>query len=78
MVTALGRRLQRLSDLIFAPPIGDYRARTKVALRILGVIPSAAVREPLLGIDPEEEARIRAALVAAGLLPQVTGPGPRR
>ncbi|MEA2520081.1 MAG: 4-hydroxy-tetrahydrodipicolinate synthase [Chloroflexota bacterium] len=66
-VLELGRRLQRLADVIFAAPIGDYRARTKVALRMLGVVPSDAVRPPLLPIDAREVDRIADALAAADL-----------
>lgn len=68
-VEELGRPLQLLSDVIFAPPVVDYRARTKEALRMLGVIPSAAVRPPLLPVDDAERARIQDALEAAGLAP---------
>jgi 4-hydroxy-tetrahydrodipicolinate synthase len=71
-VLEVGGRLQRLSDVIFAPPIGDYRARTKVALQSLGVLPSAAVRRPLLPLDTAEVDRVRAAVAAAGLAPRVT------
>jgi 4-hydroxy-tetrahydrodipicolinate synthase len=67
VVTTVGGRLQRLADVIFAPPVGDYRARTKAALHLLGVIPSVAVRAPLLGIADREVARIAAALDEAGL-----------
>ena len=65
----LGARLQRLSDVIFAPPVVDYRARTKEALRMLGAIPSATVRPPLLPVDDRERRRIQEALEAAGLQP---------
>ncbi|MBA2718359.1 MAG: dihydrodipicolinate synthase family protein [Chloroflexi bacterium] len=67
VVVDLGRTLQRLADVIFAPPIGDYRARTKVALRLLGAIPGDAVRPPLLAIDADEVDRISRALTEAGL-----------
>jgi 4-hydroxy-tetrahydrodipicolinate synthase len=67
-VRQLGTRIQRLADVIFAPPVADYRARTKEALRMLGVIPSAVTRPPLLAIDDAERARVRAALVTAGLV----------
>jgi 4-hydroxy-tetrahydrodipicolinate synthase len=70
-VLEVGGRLQRLSDVIFAPPIGDYRARTKVALEALGVIPSAAVRRPLLPLDDAEVERVRGAVAAAGLAPRI-------
>jgi 4-hydroxy-tetrahydrodipicolinate synthase len=64
----IGGRLQRLADVVFAPPVGDYRARTKTALRLLGVIPSDAVRAPLLGIDEHEVRVIAAALDEAKLV----------
>ena len=63
-----GERIQRLADMIFAPPVADYRARTKEALAMMGVIPSAVTRPPLLPIDDADRARVRAALVTAGLL----------
>lgn len=65
---ALGRRIQRLADVIFAPPVRDYRVRLKEALRMTGVIPSAAIRPPLLPVSDAERRRIRAALRTAGLL----------
>jgi 4-hydroxy-tetrahydrodipicolinate synthase len=68
-VDELGPRLQRLADVIFAPPVGDYRARTKAALRMLGVLPSDAVRPPLLPLPPEDVDRVREAVRAAGLEP---------
>ncbi|MBX3029760.1 MAG: dihydrodipicolinate synthase family protein [Chloroflexi bacterium] len=64
----IGARIQRLADVIFAPPVADYRARTKEALTMLGVLPRAVTRPPLLPVDDAERARIRAALVAAELL----------
>lgn len=64
---ALGARLQPLADVIFAPPVTDYRARTKVALALLGVIDEVAVRPPLLAIGKEEHGVIAQALQAAGL-----------
>src|SRR6185436_1925069 len=35
---ALGHRLQPLADMVFGPPVTDYRARTKEALVMLGVL----------------------------------------
>jgi 4-hydroxy-tetrahydrodipicolinate synthase len=64
---ALGARVQRLADVVFAPPIRDYRVRLKEALRILGVIPCAAIRPPLPPVSDEERERIAAALREAGL-----------
>jgi 4-hydroxy-tetrahydrodipicolinate synthase len=68
-VRELGERIQRLADVIFAPPVADYRARTKEALLMQGVIPGAVTRPPLLPIDDADRARVRAALVTAGVLP---------
>ena len=65
----LGHRLQPLADIIFAPPITDYRARTKEALKMLGVLENTTVRPPLLPVAEVEREVIRCALQAAGLLP---------
>jgi 4-hydroxy-tetrahydrodipicolinate synthase len=69
-VQELGAPLQRLSDVIFAPPVVDYRVRTKEALRMLGVIPNSTVRPPLLPLVEAERRRIGQALEAAGLRPR--------
>jgi 4-hydroxy-tetrahydrodipicolinate synthase len=42
--------------------------RMKEALVLLGRIPNAAVRPPLMKLDAAEISRIRAALVESGLL----------
>ncbi len=64
----LGRKVQKLADVIFAQPVRDYRVRTKEALVMQGVIPRATVRAPLMGIDDAERAKVRAALAEAGLV----------
>jgi 4-hydroxy-tetrahydrodipicolinate synthase len=64
----LGCRLQPLADVIFAPPVTDYRARTKEALKMLGILENTTVRSPLLPISDNECELIRRALQAAGLL----------
>lgn len=64
----LGSRLQPLADVIFAPPVTDYRARTKEALRMLGILENTTVRAPLLPISEAECETIRLALQKAGLL----------
>jgi len=64
----LGARLQPLADVIFAPPITDYRARTKEALKMLGILENTTVRPPLLPIPESEHETIRQALQSAGLL----------
>jgi 4-hydroxy-tetrahydrodipicolinate synthase len=65
---ALGRRVQRLADVVFAPPVGDYRVRLKECLRILGVLEAAHVRRPLMPIRDEERAMLAEVLAAVGLL----------
>jgi len=65
---ALGNRLQPFADIIFAPPVTDYRARTKVALQMLGVLDNTTVRAPLLPITEAEQAVVRQGLQKAGLL----------
>ncbi len=67
----LGSRLQPLADVIFAPPVTDYRARTKEALKLLGVLENTTVRPPLLPISDFERETIRGALQNAGLLSPV-------
>ena len=64
----LGSQLQPLADIIFAPPVTDYRARTKEALKMLGVLENTTVRPPLLPIAESEHETIRRALQNAGLL----------
>ena len=64
----IGSRLQPLADVIFAPPVTDYRARTKEALKMLGVLENTTVRPPLLPIQESELETIRNALQKAGLL----------
>jgi 4-hydroxy-tetrahydrodipicolinate synthase len=64
----LGKRLQALADVIFAPPVSDYRARTKEALKLMGIIEHTVVRPPLLDVDDAERDKIRRALQRAGML----------
>jgi 4-hydroxy-tetrahydrodipicolinate synthase len=65
----LGHIIQPLADVIFAPPVRNYRARTKEALAMLGVLDRATVRPPLLPVSERERAEVRRALQTAGLLP---------
>jgi 4-hydroxy-tetrahydrodipicolinate synthase len=64
----LGSRLQPLADVIFAPPVTDYRSRTKEALKMLGILENTTVRPPLLPVPESEHETIRRALQSAGLL----------
>jgi len=65
---SLGHRLQPLADVIFQRPVTDYRARTKEALKLLGVFKNAVVRPPLLPLSPAEQESVYQALTKAGLL----------
>jgi 4-hydroxy-tetrahydrodipicolinate synthase len=64
----LGSRLQPLADVIFAPPVTDYRARTKEALKMLGILENTTVRPPLLPVTDADCEVIHQALQTAGLL----------
>ncbi|HUF52313.1 MAG TPA: dihydrodipicolinate synthase family protein [Dehalococcoidia bacterium] len=59
--------VQPLVTAVFAPPVRDYRARTKEALVELGVIPAAHTRPPLLSIPPDDRERLLAAVRSARL-----------
>jgi 4-hydroxy-tetrahydrodipicolinate synthase len=64
---ALGARVQRLADVIFAAPVANYRARLKEALRLLGVLETAHVRLPLLELGDQERTTVRKTLEEVGL-----------
>jgi 4-hydroxy-tetrahydrodipicolinate synthase len=65
---ALGRRVQRLADVVFAVPVGDYRVRLKECLRILGVLEHAHVRRPLMPLGEDERSSLAEVLREVGLL----------
>jgi 4-hydroxy-tetrahydrodipicolinate synthase len=65
-------RIFPLEDVIFGAPVRDYRARTKAALRMLGVIDGVVMRPPMLPLPADAEAAVRGALQAAGLLSPAT------
>lgn len=69
---AIGTRVQRLADTVFAKPVGDYRVRLKECLVALGVIEAAHVRRPLMPISDPERASLVAVLAEVGLLEGVT------
>lgn len=64
----LRSQLQPLCDVIFAPPVRDYRARTKHALMRLGIIDEAHVRPPLRPLSGAARDLVDAGLKQAGLL----------
>jgi 4-hydroxy-tetrahydrodipicolinate synthase len=68
---ALQPRVQGFCDYIYGRPIGDYRARCKVALVHMGVLEpgEAYVRAPFQSLWEREQEKARHAVEAAGLLP---------
>jgi len=54
--------------VFYADPFVDMHNRMKEALVLLGKLPRAVVRPPLVKIERAEVARIRQALIEAGLL----------
>lgn len=64
---AIWERILPLEEVVYGSPVRDYRSRTKVALKLLGVIDSTVMRPPLLAVGDDQTAAIRDALVAAGL-----------
>ena len=61
-------RIEPLTRVFYADPFVDMHNRMKEALVLLGKLPRAVVRPPLVKLERAEIARIRAALVEAGLL----------
>jgi 4-hydroxy-tetrahydrodipicolinate synthase len=66
-------RLTPLVNAIFAPPVRNYRARTKAALVMQGLLERETVRPPLMPISEAERERIRKAMIHAGELEQKVG-----
>jgi 4-hydroxy-tetrahydrodipicolinate synthase len=62
------RRLGPVARYCWRPPIRDFRPRMKEVLRLQGRFPSAACREPQLGVGEAERAQIRRILDQQGLL----------
>jgi 4-hydroxy-tetrahydrodipicolinate synthase len=54
--------LRPLQEVIFAPPVRNYRARLKEALVMLGVLKTSYVRPPLQPISGDEKEKIRMVL----------------
>ncbi len=66
---ALHDRISATADVFYADPPVDMHNRMKEALVLLGKLPRAVVRPPLVKVTDAEIARIRVALMRAGLLP---------
>jgi len=64
----LNERIEPMARVFYADPFVDMHNRMKEALVLLGKLTRAVVRPPLVKIERAEIARIRQALVDAGLL----------
>jgi 4-hydroxy-tetrahydrodipicolinate synthase len=65
---ALNDRIHPTARVFYAEPFADMHNRMKEALVLLGKLPRAVVRPPLVKLGAAEIERIRQALVEAGLL----------
>jgi len=66
---ALNDRIYPLAQVFYAQPWVDMHNRMKEALVLMGKLPRAVVRPPLVKIERAEIERIRKALIEAKLLP---------
>jgi 4-hydroxy-tetrahydrodipicolinate synthase len=65
----LNDRIYPIAEAFYADPFVDMHNRMKEALVLLGKQPRAVVRPPLVKLPQRDIDRVRAALVASGLLP---------
>jgi 4-hydroxy-tetrahydrodipicolinate synthase len=70
---AIHERIYPTAEAFYADPFVDMHNRMKEALVLLGRLPRAVVRPPLVKLSAEEIERIRRALIAAGLLDREGG-----
>ena len=63
-------RIYPTAEVFYSDPFVDMHNRMKEALVLLGKLPRAVVRPPLVKLPAEEIERVRRALIAAGLLDQ--------
>jgi 4-hydroxy-tetrahydrodipicolinate synthase len=70
---ALNDRIYPLAKIFYSEPWADMHNRMKEALVLLGRLPRAVVRPPLVKLDRAEIERVRAALIEAGLLDAKAG-----
>ena len=67
LARTINDRIFPLAQAFYAPPFLDMHNRMKEVLAILGRLPPAVVRPPLVKLPPHEVARLREAVAAAGL-----------
>ena len=70
LARSIHERIWPTVEVFYTEPFVDMHNRMKEALVLLGKLPRAVVRPPLVKIPAEEIERIRRALVGAGLLDQ--------
>jgi 4-hydroxy-tetrahydrodipicolinate synthase len=68
----LNDRIEPLARCFYAEPWANMHNRMKEALVLLGRLPRAVVRPPLVKLGSAEVVRIRQALVEAGLIDKIT------
>ena len=56
-----------MTQAFYAPPFLDMHNRMKEVLALLGKLPPAVVRPPLVELPPHEIAWLKQAITAAGL-----------
>jgi len=64
---AVNDRIYPLAQAFYAPPFLDMHNRMKKVLALLGKLPPAVVRPPLVRLPPAEVERLRQAIAASGL-----------
>lgn len=64
----LSNVFQPIVDVIFMPPVNNYRARTKYSLMIQGIIQNDYVRPPLVEISDNEKNLIKSSLKEQGII----------
>jgi 4-hydroxy-tetrahydrodipicolinate synthase len=69
----ISERIYPLAQVFYSTPLADMHNRMKQALVLLGRLPRAVVRPPLVKLEAAEIARIRRALVRSGLLAEEHG-----
>src|SRR5580692_8248069 len=68
----LNDRIEPLARCFYAEPWANMHNRMKQALMLLGRLPRAVVRPPLVKLGSAEVARVRQALVESGLIDKMT------
>src|SRR5207249_11699381 len=63
-------RIYPMAQAFYTPPFLDMHNRMKEVLALLGKLPPAVVRPPLVKLPPPEIERLKQAIAAAGLAPE--------